>query len=157
MTKEKKKEYNKQYYQTPMGRASYLVQHYKQMDKEANRGECTLTAKWIVENIFTQKCAHCNETDWRKLGCNRLDNSKPHTPDNVEPCCWEHNLELHNIEMSKKVYQYTLSGELVKVWKSVNECGRNGYHSGHVCSCCNGERKKHKGYKWSYEPIEKKT
>ena len=151
MNKEEKREYQKQYRQTPMGRAYYLVQNYKYEDKKHGRGECTLTPQWIVENIFTKKCAHCDESNWRKLGCNRLDNSKPHTPDNVEPCCFEHNNELHSVERSKQVYQYTLSGELVKVWNSTMECGRNGYHQGHVTSCCRGELKTHKGYKWSYE------
>lgn len=86
-----KREYNKrymrQYNKTPIGRAHNLLTAYKQSDKMAGRGECTLTAQWIIDNIFTKKCAHCPETDWRELGCNRLDNSLPHTPDNVEPCC----------------------------------------------------------------------
>ena len=86
--KEKRAEYRKQYNKTPMGRALYLLNAYRQKDKKYNRGECTIpNAQWIVDNIFTQKCAHCEKTDWRELGCNRLDNSLPHTPDNVEPCC----------------------------------------------------------------------
>ena len=80
---EQKKQYNK----TPMGRAINLVGSYKQSDKDANRGECTLTAQWIIDNIFTSKCHWCGETDWHKLGCDRIDNDKPHTPDNVNPCC----------------------------------------------------------------------
>ena len=179
MTKEERKEYDRQrylqkrkeileyqkqyretnkkkiaeYFKTPMGRAQKLVQTYKRNDKKHGRGECTLTAKWIVENIFTKKCAHCNKEGWQVIGCNRLDNSKPHTPDNVEPCCFEHNNELNYIERSKQVYQYTKEGELVKVWNSVNECGRNGYHKGAVWSCCNGRVKTHKGFIWSYNPI----
>ena len=57
-------------------------------------------ARWIVENIYTKPCPHCGETDWHNLGCNRLDNSKPHTIDNVEPCCFHCNcvkLELLSI------------------------------------------------------------
>ena len=88
---EKKLDYLKEYRNTPMGRASNLVNRYQQSDKEHNRGECTLTPEWIVDNIFTQKCHWCPETDWRKLGCDRIDNSKPHTPDNVVPCCEECN------------------------------------------------------------------
>ena len=92
--KEELAEYIKQYNKTPIGRAYCLLRAYRQSDKIAGRGECTLTAKWIVENIFTQPCAHCGETDWRKIGCNRLDNSLPHTPDNVEPCCFKCNMKL---------------------------------------------------------------
>lgn len=115
--KEKKNKYSKQHYQdkkeddewikkqqdntknwrvkNPIKyRASNLVSAYKQQDRKYDRGECTLTAQWIIDNIFTQKCAHCEKTGWDKLGCNRLDNSLPHTPDNVEPCCGECNKKL---------------------------------------------------------------
>ena len=80
-----------EYRATPMGRAANLISSYRQEDKKYNRGECTLTAQWMVDNIFTSKCHWCGETDWTKLGCDRIDNSKPHTPDNVNPCCEECN------------------------------------------------------------------
>ena len=51
-------------------------------------------AKWIVDNIYSKTCTHCGESDWHKLGCNRLDNTKPHTKDNVEPCCQHCNCVL---------------------------------------------------------------
>ena len=85
--KEEISEYRKKYSKTPMGRASNLISSYRTNDKKHNRGECELTAQWIVENIFTSKCIYCGETDWTKLGCDRIDNGKPHTPDNVVPCC----------------------------------------------------------------------
>lgn len=56
--------------------------------------------------------------------------------------------------LSKQVYQYTKEGELIAVWESTMECGRNGYNQCHVTSCCIGKRKSHKGYIWSYKPIE---
>lgn len=85
------KQYQKQYSKTPMGRAFNLLSAYQQKDKKYGRGECTLTAQWIVDNIFTKPCAHCGKTGWKIIGCNRIDNSLPHTPDNVEPCCEECN------------------------------------------------------------------
>ena len=93
-------QYMKQYNKTPTGRASYLLGDYRWADKNANRGECTLTAKWIIDNIFTQPCHWCGETDWIKLGCDRIDNDKPHTPDNVNPCCEE-----CNIKRGRKTYE----------------------------------------------------
>ena len=91
--REQNPEYWKEYIKTPMGRALYLVSNYKQDDKEANRGECTLTARWIVDNIFTQKCRYCQKDDWTELGCDRVDNDLPHTPDNVVCCCEKCNKE----------------------------------------------------------------
>lgn len=54
---------------------------------------------------------------------------------------------------TKQVFQYTLDGELVAVWPSTMECGRNGFDHGHVVDCCKGKRKTHKGYRWSYTPL----
>ena len=51
---------------------------------------------------------------------------------------------------SKQVAQYTLDGELVKIWPSTNECGRNGFCQNVVSVCCRGERKTYKGYIWKY-------
>lgn len=51
----------------------------------------------------------------------------------------------------KKVYQYSLDGELIKIWDSKAECVRNGFN--HVSECCNGKRNQNKGYKWSYKPL----
>lgn len=95
------KQYMEQYNKTPIGRASNLLQGYRQSDKKYDRGECTLTAQWIIDNIFPKPCAHCGKTGWDKLGCNRIDNSLPHTPDNVEPCCEECNKKVPG--RSKKV------------------------------------------------------
>ena len=92
--KEEVSEYMKQYYQTPIGRAGCLLSAYRREDEKYNRGECTLTAQWIMDNIFTKPCAHCGKTGWEIIGCNRIDNSLPHTPDNVEPCCLECNVKL---------------------------------------------------------------
>ena len=91
INREKRLEQNKQYKKTPMGRASRLVSSYNQADKKYNRGKCTLTTKWVVDHIFTSKCIYCGESDWKELGCDRIDNSKPHTEDNVVCCCEECN------------------------------------------------------------------
>ena len=75
-------------------RAQEIVQNYNQEDKKYNRGKGDLTSQWIVKNIFSKPCVHCGKTGWKIIGCNRLDNSRPHTMDNVEPCCEECNHKL---------------------------------------------------------------
>lgn len=89
--KERLKTYNK----TQYGRALYLLNGYKRLDKMAGRGECTLTAKWIVDNVFGSECHYCGDADWHNLGCDRVDNNKPHTEDNVVPCCYKCNCKKH--------------------------------------------------------------
>lgn len=79
---------------TKYGRAANLLAGYISSDKIYKRGKGDLTAQWILDNILSKPCAHCGLEDWTKIGCNRLDNSKPHTKDNVEPCCTECNKKL---------------------------------------------------------------
>lgn len=96
-----KNEYNEQYYKTKIGRASNLANSYSQMDKISGREECTITKEWIVENIFSSKCIYCGEDDWTKLGCDRIDNSKPHTPDNVVCSCGKCNKQRKDIDFEE--------------------------------------------------------
>ena len=103
--RDKIREYFKKLYSTQSRRATNLVKNYKQLDKRYNRGDCTITADWIVNNIFNSKCVYCGEEDWKKLGCDRIDNSKPHTPLNVVCCCGKCNREkgLKSIELFKQI------------------------------------------------------
>lgn len=56
--------------------------------------------------------------------------------------------------LSKKVYQYTIAGELVKVWDSTVSAEREQkYNNQHISACCLGKLKTHKGFIWRYEPI----
>lgn len=114
---EKYKEYQKKYYiehkeeinekahnklySNQLYRAYVLLHEYNAADERNCRGKGDLTTEWIVENIFSQPCPHCGETDWTKIGCNRLDNNKPHTMDNVEPCCKECNSKLNAISAKR--------------------------------------------------------
>lgn len=77
-----------EYRSTPYGRAKYLVCGYRKKDKKYNRGDCTVTPQWVVDNVFSgQCCVYCGESDWTKLGVDRKDSSLPHTPENCVPCC----------------------------------------------------------------------
>ena len=91
--KEKKSNYQKQFKQTQSGRAGRLVLQYKNRDKKYGRGDCTITREWIMDKIFTSTCIYCGETDWRLLGCDRIDNNLPHTPDNCVCACQKCNSE----------------------------------------------------------------
>ena len=52
---------------------------------------------------------------------------------------------------SKKVLQFSKTGDLIREWPSAAECGRNGFNSCNVTRCCRGEQKTHKGYVWKYK------
>lgn len=51
-------------------------------------------------------------------------------------------------------FQYDLNGNLISVYSSASEAAfKNNFSQGNISSCCRGERKTHKGYKWSYQPL----
>lgn len=87
--KKKKTHYallQKEYVKTQRGRAKSLLGNYKRIDKEKGL-ECTITQDWIIGNIFNSSCVYCGEKNWEKLGCDRIDNSKGHTPENIVCSC----------------------------------------------------------------------
>ena len=105
------------------------MKNYNAKDAEYNRGKGDLTYTWIVENILNKPCAHCGKTGWDVIGCNRLDNTKPHTMDNVEPCCVDCNNKLaakeKAIAFGKMIDQIDrITGEVLASYKSVREAVR---------------------------------
>lgn len=62
--------------------------------------------------------------------------------------------KLNRKDVSKKVYQYSLSGELINVFESVMDVKRKlGFDVGNISKCCNGKQKTYKGFMWSYTPL----
>lgn len=49
---------------------------------------------FFVKNILKSQCIYCGSKE--KLGCDRIDNSKGHTYDNVVPCCYICNCARNN-------------------------------------------------------------
>ena len=139
-----------------MYRATHLLCGYRKQDKKNGFGNVIdFDGKWIVDNILSKPCVHCGESDWTKIGCNRIDNSKPHTKDNVEPCCRHCNISLGSVDNnSKRIYQYTLDGRLLAIFPSTMEVERKfGFRNTNISKCCLGKTRTSKGYRWSYEPL----
>jgi hypothetical protein len=65
-------------------REKNLIDNYIFYDKKRNLN-CDLTKEWLRENITSKSCVYCGDIE--KIGCDRIDNSKGHTKDNVMPCC----------------------------------------------------------------------
>ena len=77
--------------------------------------------------------------------------------DNLEWCTQSYNINYgtRTEKCSKKVYQYTIDNILIKKWNSIAECERNGFKHSLIIYCCQGKRKTHKGFKWSYSLYSK--
>ena len=77
------------YHQTKEGRATNLLAAYVQMDLERRGVRPNLTREDIMRKCFepTSKCVYCGETDWTKLGLDRINNDQPHDRWNVLCSC----------------------------------------------------------------------
>lgn len=63
----------------------------------------------------------------------------------------KHNFLGYKAKKSKSVAQYSLDGEYINTWKSINEAARNSNISaGNIHRCCMGEFKQTGGYIWKF-------
>lgn len=85
---------------------------------------------------------------------NRVENLK--WTDRQGNCNNETTIQHYN-EMNerkkKKVYQYTLDGELIDVYPSIHAVENNSYNCKNVSKCCRGLRNTAYGYKWYFNPL----
>ena len=66
-------------------RASKMVSSYRCKDKK--RGYVTdIDMEWFMQNISNKPCYYCGKIG--DIGCDRVDNKKGHTKDNVIPSCY---------------------------------------------------------------------
>ena len=76
-------------------KASKMISSYKIKDKSNNfENKCDIDIDWMINNILTKPCHYCGDT--YRIGCDRIDNSKGHTKENVVPCCIECNTARNN-------------------------------------------------------------
>lgn len=93
-----------EYLATQRGRANNILSQYRRSDKRLGY-ECVLTPEYIETEIFTKSCIYCGESDWRKLGCDRIDNNLPHIPENIVCSCWGCNDDRNKKQMSVEEYK----------------------------------------------------
>ena len=127
-----------------------LVKNGKTTRKYVHR----LVAESFIPNPNNYKCVNHKNED-----------KTLNTTENLEWCDHKYNdnygtrndrirvFAKNRKDQSKQVYQYSLNGELIAIYPSTRECGRQGYQQCNVQRCCNGEHKQHKGYRWSYKPL----
>lgn len=90
------------------------------------------------------------------------ENKENNRVENLEWCTYEYNNNYGTIKQriskantngkcSKPVIQFSKSGEFIREWPSMMECGRNGFNYKSICSCCQGKLKSADGFIWRYK------
>lgn len=60
--------------------------------------------------------------------------------------------QLNRTDLSKRVVQYSVDGEQVRVWDSMSEIERElGFRRSNISNCCTGKYKTAYGFKWAYK------
>jgi len=89
--------------------------------------------------------------------CNRLDDYKPYTLDNLELITWQENNKKHwadrkngiNNKHNKAVLQYTKDGVFIMEYYSMSDASRQTKtHVSGISKCCLHERDSANGYLW---------
>lgn len=75
-------------------KASKMISSYKVKDYKNGTTICDIDIDWMIENILTKECIYCGDS--HRVGCDRIDNNKGHTRENVVPCCIECNTARNN-------------------------------------------------------------
>lgn len=75
-------------------KASKMISSYRVKDIKNGFDGNDLDIDWLIDNILTKPCVYCGDT--KRIGCDRIDNNKGHSKDNVVPCCIECNTARNN-------------------------------------------------------------
>lgn len=70
-------------------KVSKMLSQYRLRDKKKGL-VCDIDNKWLYDTISNGKCFYCGDT--KRLGLDRIDNTRGHTKDNVVVCCYECNV-----------------------------------------------------------------
>lgn len=101
-----------------------------------------------------------NYNRWLKPSCDRLDDYKPYTLDNLRLVTWGENLDKGhsdrkngiNNKCSNAIVQYSKSGVFITKYHSMREAERKtSVNIGNISRCCSGEYKQAGGYVWCLE------
>lgn len=96
-----------------------------------------------------------NDDPQNKTQINHKDENKLNNcVENLEWCTPKYNTnygtgpQRRKEKLSIPIVQTNMSGNIVKIWDSTSEAGKNGYSIRNIHDCIVGKRNKHNGYKW---------
>lgn len=111
-----------------------------------------------IKNLKVSRCVavHFIENPSNYKVVNHLDGNKMNDHENnLEWCSYSDNI-LHAYKIGLRnnispIIQSYLNGRIIKEWQSISEASKSGFTGPNIHMVCNGKRKSHKGFKWSYK------
>ena len=117
----------------------YLCKNTEAQDRLVHR----LVAEAFIPNLYN------------KPQVNHLDeNKKNNCVDNLEWATAKENINFgtHNERISRKILQYSKSGEFIREWQGAREIERVlGINNSNIIQCCKGRYKSAGGFIWKYK------
>ena len=113
--------------------------------------------KYLKENSLYENRPACEFRFMTKLDHDRLHNKGVPKSEATKKAMSDAmkgvpKSEAHRAKLSKKVLQFTKSGEFIKEWPSLGEAERElGIAKSNICSCCRGKLKSVGGFIWMYK------
>jgi len=161
-------ERNKRYGRSKNGVASTIYRSQKSSSKQRGHPMPTYSSKELKEWLYSQSKFHELYDTWKaggyisdlKPSCDRLDDYKPYTLDNLQIVTWRRNYKrVHrdmmngvNNKTNKAVLQFTLDGELIAEYYSLRKAERcTGVGNGSISSVCKGNSKTAGGFIWKFK------
>ena len=96
----------------PMNWAKNMVNKYRSTDRDIGFDDKdTISVDYFINHIANEPCAHCGTQGYGLIGCNRLDNTKGHTIDNVEPCCPSCNFSQNILDQIRRGVHVSCKGK----------------------------------------------
>ena len=86
--------------------------------------------------------------EWTTQSGNLLHASKNGRLDRTPE--WKANARKAQERIGAHVLGTSISDGTTIYFVCMNDCSKKGFSQSHVCECCKGKRKTHKGYEWKY-------
>jgi hypothetical protein len=64
------------------------------------------------------------------------------------------NISIGQQRNNKKVFQYRINGDIVKVYESIKSAIEDGFTGSNITACCQGKAKSHANFIWSYAELD---